>query len=338
MSLEGTRGWVYNFGFRGAQASGAAMKLAVLTAIAITFLTSLSAMSVGYEPEPPNYSRIKRLPPAEMQKQLEVFTGTEDTWKKNTTLLNKIRNWIPYKKKTTVEEERLALSYIHARKNPRALQQLVLAIQNSQHPEIRGLMTVIRGDKALVKDSYVSPQGYDLPSLLYFFKSLEYGDTGLETKKFHAFSFAFDRLAQDVDRAFENSAALSFPMILEFESSALLRMSPITRILYIAITNDPALTLKTEVTPDGGRIISIHPFYARIVARNLDLFADQFSKKVKTLRGRLFRDPDAKQRLIDLLKYGEGLSGIFYTDERIQELSNLERRKLGTLTCAQLFN
>ena len=249
-----------------------------------------------YAIQDPKYSQIKKLSNHEVETQLEEFVGTKDTWRYNTSLFDKLKIFLPFKKKTTIDEDRINLSYIHARKNPQSLQQLVLASQNSQHEQIRGIVVTVLGDKALVLDNYINTPGYDLRSLLYFFKTLDIGDTGLETKKFNEFSLAFDSLAYNIKRAYQKSAALSLPMVLEFESSALTSKSPLTKLLFNTIINDRSQVLKVEITPDGGRIVSIHPFYARDIAKSMDLFANQFSKKVRTLRGSLFRDPEAKQR------------------------------------------
>jgi hypothetical protein len=287
--------------------------------------------------EGPKYSQVKRLSPYEVAQQLREFTGTPDTWRYNTTLLERLKSYLPFKMKTTMDEERINLSYIHSRKNPQSLQQLVMASQNSQFDLIRGIVVNIQGDKAITRDSFAVTPGQDLKSLLFFYKTLEAGDTGLETKKFQDFSLAFENLAFRIKNGYENAVKLSLPMILEFESSALSSKSPITRLLYTTIVDDKSHVLKVEPTPDGGRLVSIHPFYAAEVAQNVELFADQFSKKVKTLRGNLFKDPEAKQRLMELLRDGKGLSGVLYTDERILELVLQEKKKVGQNTCAKLF-
>jgi hypothetical protein len=295
-----------------------------LKKILITLIFTILGTSTVYAitaPETPKYSDIKKLSNGEMEEQFKEFIGTKDTWRTNLSLLARVKNFIPFQKKTTLDEDRINLSYIHARKNPNSLQQFVLASESSQYPQIKGVVATIRGDKAIVRDIYMQTRTYNLPSLLYFYKTLKAGDTGLETKKFQEYSLAFERLALDIDRAYKNAVSLSLPMVLEFESSALIPESPITRSLFNTIVDDRSHVLKVEFTPDGGRLVSIHPFYAKEVEDNFDLLADQFSKKVKTLRGNLFKDPEAKQRLIDLLTRGQGLSGLLYTDERISELS-----------------
>jgi hypothetical protein len=269
------------------------------------------------ETQGPLYSQTKKLSNTEIESQLREYTGTPDTWKSRTTLLTKIKSLLP-RKKTSEAEDRKILSLLQAGKNPDALQQTVIYSQNSDHKNIRGIFVSIQGDKALARKTYMSRQSRSLVSLLHFFKTLKFGDTGNETAKFYDFALAFNQLATAIDLAYQRSSALGLPMLLEFESSAVMRESPITSLLFQTLTNDPTQILKIETTPDKGRLVSLHPYYAKEFADNVDLFSEQFYKKVKTLRAGMFKDPEIKHRLIKLLKYGEGLS-----EESIHSCSKL---------------
>jgi hypothetical protein len=276
----------------------------------------------------------------EVHEALKEYVGTEDTWRKQSPLLQKIKSFVPFQKKTDLNEEIKNLSYIYARKNPAALKQYVLAAQRSQYKEIQSTIAQVKGDKKLALDAYRSlPHNQKLNGLLYFFKTLDYGDTGFENKKFIEFVYGFNDLARAVTAAYEASKALSMPMILEFESSALIPQSPITRLFFKTLANHPKQFLKIEITPDNGRLVSIHPFYAQKIASNVELFAEQFQKRVKFARTRLTSDKTVRQSIVDLIRYGEGLGGLFYTDEKIVEVVlNTDSPNLRpNLACSQLF-
>ncbi|MES2768141.1 MAG: hypothetical protein V4596_03265 [Bdellovibrionota bacterium] len=284
----------------------------------------------------PKYSALKKLSNAEVLETLEQFTGRPDRWKNQKSLITRLKKIIPFQGKTTVEEERLALSYAYAKRSETALQEYVFSAYNSNHPEIKGTVVAVRGDKRLVLNSFILSHNYDLRGILLFFQSIEFGDTGLETKKFLEFALAFDSLSLQVSRAYDRAVELKMPLIIEFESSALMAKSPLTRVFFNTLINNPEQILKAEVTPDGGRVLAIHPFYAAKIVKNLNLFTDQFRLKVNTLRNRIFKDPEAKQRLLDLIRNGEGFSGVLYTDERIQQLAIIAEAT-STKNCSQLF-
>ena len=286
----------------------------------------------------PKYSDIKNLTDAEVSAELERYIGRTDTWRRESAIAKAVRNLNPFRKKLGVQDEKLNLSYLHSRKTETSLQQYVTAATQSNHPEIREMIATIQGDKRLVLKSFMNTAKYDLRSLLHFFRTIEYGDTGLETKKFNEYTLAFENMAYDIKRAYIRASALNMPLILEFESSSLMKQSPLTKLLFNTIIRDTSRVLKVESTPSGGRIVSIHPFYAKSIVEGIDLFTDQFSKKVKSLRSRVFTDPDAKQRLVDLLRSAEGFSGVLYTDEKIKELELSAKRAIPAKTCTRLFN
>ncbi len=299
-------------------------------------LSLFIAMSAQAAQEAPKYSALKKLSNAEVLQALEQFAGRQDHWKDKLPLISQAKKLIPFQTKTTVEQERLALSYTYAKRSGTALQEYVFSAHNSKHPEIKGTIVAVRGDKRLVLNSFTSSPSHDLRGILLFFQSIEFGDTGLETKKFLEFALAFDSLSLQVSRAYDRAVDLRMPLIIEFESSALMAKSPLTRMFFNTLINNPQQILKAEVTPDGGRVLAIHPFYAAKIVKNLNLFTDQFRLKVNTLRNRIFKDPEAKQRLLDLIRNGEGFSGVLYTDERIQELA-IKADVTSPKICSQLF-
>lgn len=286
----------------------------------------------------PKYSEIKKMSHSEITQALKEYIGTEDTWRNRSPLINKIKNFFFLKKKIPLKEEAKSLSYIYARKTQTPLTQYVLTAQRSRHPEIRSTVVTIQGEKKLALDSYVGfPKNHELGSMLYFFKTLDYGDTGFENKKFIEFVFGFEKLSRSISTAYVASKELNMPMVLEFESSALIMQSPLTRLFYNALINHPEQLLKVEATPDNGRLISIHPFYAKKIAANVHLFSEMFQKRVQFARNKMLSDKAVRQSLVDLIRYGEGMSGMFYTDEKIVEVVLNVSNQADNVTCAQLF-
>lgn len=297
----------------------------------VLLILSLFISFSSYAQDPvaaPKYSSLKKLTNLEVAKALEVYTGRDDTWKNRASLLMRAKGLVPFQRKTTVEEERTYLSFVYARKTPNALTQYTLKASQSQHPEIKGMIATVQGDKHLVYNAYTISPSSDLRGLLLFFRSLEYGDTGLETKKYRDFARAFTALASEIQRAYKLSSSLQLPLVIEFESSALIANSPLTRMFFNTLVSSPERILKAEITPNQGRLVAIHPFYAKDVVEHLNLFTKEFALSVETLKRNLFRDPQAKQRLIELVQRGQGVSGLLYTSERIQE----------TGACKSVFN
>lgn len=312
------------------------MTHAILFAIISLLITTPSFGSNNQKA--PKYSEVKKMSPVEVEQNLTQYIGKKDTWKDRTSLVAKAKKLIPFQKKPSAQEEKTLLSYTYSSKNSGALNQYAAGLHQSKNPEIKGMIAEIQGDKRLVYNTFTSIGSYDLKNLLFFFKTLEFGDTGIEKKRFQDFSIAFSFLSYKVRGAFETASKLNMPLILEFESSALSNQSPLTKLFFNTLMSNPEHILKVSVTPDGGRVIAIHPFYAKQIVENLSVFTDQFELKVKTLRKNMFEDPKAKQQLIDLLRSGEGFSGLLYTDERIKELVADAKRSISRRTCGSVFN
>lgn len=306
--------------------------------LAVTSLANENIAAPSKQMKEPKYSEIKKMSDLEINQALKEYIGTHATWRNRSPLINKIKNFFFLKKKIPLRDEAKSLSYVYARKTQTPLTQYVLTAQRSQHPEIRSTIVTIQGEKKLALDSYLEfPKNRELGSMLYFFKTLDYGDTGFENKKFIEFVFGFEKLARSISTAYQASKELNMPMVLEFESSALIKQSPLTRLFYDALINRPEQLLKVEATPDNGRLISIHPFYAKKIAENIRLFSDLFQKRVQFARNKMMSDKTVRQGLVNLIRNGEGMSGIFYTDEKIVEVVLNDDSQKKILTCSQLF-
>lgn len=306
--------------------------------IALTF--SVSALATPSTPERPNYSKLKRLSSWEIQQELEVFIGKKDQWRNQSNVLNRVRSYLPFKKNVpTIQEEVTELSYIHARKSPKALQEYILKAMRSPHKEVRSMIATVQGDKRIAYDMFkVDSKPKQHVSMLFFFKNIQYGDTDLESKKFQHFGLAFQYLAYQIEQSYKAARSLNMPLIIEFESSALINESPLTRMFFNLLTNDPSGLTKIQVTPNNGRIVSLYPARAERVVQNLVLFSDQFKKTIRVLQNRYFESPEIKSRLIDLVRTGEGISGLFYIDEKIVEIATTENSTRSANSCSALFS
>lgn len=273
----------------------------------------------------PKYSKIKNLSDSEVERQFAEFTGTKDSWRTASVWFHRAKNLMSFRNKPTVSAESLNLSYIHDA-DTNALKQYVIVSQSSRYPEIRGVVATIRGDKYLVRKTFQYTKNHDSRSLLYFFKTLDAGDTGIELKKFNEFPLAFELLARDISVAAERAKALSLPMVLEFESSSLGVQAPITRLLYHAIADDRSNILKMELTPDGGRLISIDSLHAENISKLVDQFSKQFSRKVRGLRDAMFKEPNAQRLLLALLRKGEGLPNFSVVNESSNQCKGLFKK------------
>lgn len=295
-------------------------------------------IELGQAKDGPKYSTLKKMPVGEVLKIIEIYTGRNDTWKNQSPLISRVQRLIPFQQKKSPQQEVENASYLLARHSSTALQDYAIALHQSRNPEVREMIANVQGDKMLVFKNYVLLPPYDVRSIALFFQSLEHGDTGLETKKFSEYARAFDNLAHRVEKAYERAAQFNMPLILEFESSALTAKSPLTRLFFNTLVSNPEHIMKAEITPNRGRILAIHPFYAKEIVRNLKLFAAQFELNVNTLKTRIFTDSEAKVRLMNLLRTGEGMSGIFYTEERMQELAIKAKEAVSKPGfCARIF-
>lgn len=311
----------------------------VVFAVSVTgFANPNPSAPLAPNPKRPNYAELKRLSSGEIHQELAVFVGQKDSWSDSKQLLKKLRAVIPFKKApATLQEEIRELSYIHARKSPTALQEYILKVRSSSNPAVQSLVGTVVGDKRLAYEQFLLDPGTDKNlNMLFFFKNLQYGDTGLEWRKFHNFSLAFEYLAYNLKQSLVAAQSANMPLVLEFESSAFLKESPLVRMFYDLLTNDPSRLTRIQATPDGGRIVSLFPARAERVVDNLTLFAEQFKKTIRLLQSRYFEGPEVKSRLVELVRTGEGISGLFYIDEKIVEIAL--NKSHSAKSCAALFS
>lgn len=284
--------------------------------------------------------------PKEVHEALYPYVGHTDTWRTEQNILIKAKSYNPFKQKPSLNEDIQNIIRLNESTLPNSLQMTALAITRSSYPEIQNMITVIQGEKRLTMNSYQFNRDHDLRYLLFFFRNLEAGYLGSENKKYlHEYAYGLKSLTQNLRSTYERAQKLKLPMIIEFESSSLIEKSPLTRLLFNTIIknsgDNPARVIKAEVTRDGGRLLSLAPEYAKLVIEDIEKFTQEFDKNIRILRANAFSDKsenireEAKQRIIELLSRGEGLSSIYYADERLSEIEKAE--KVSAPSCRNLF-
>lgn len=320
--------------------------LKIVAVIVLAALVSSLALGNPLEatPEPLRPAALRALTEKEVQEALKEYIGVADTWKNHRPLLQRVLGFNPFKRKKTLQEELAIITRLSRSTQPDALQVLATAIYTSPYREVRSLLTVVQGDKRLALEAARFSPDFNPRFMLSFFQYLQYGVLESQHKKnLSDFSSAFSRISYELKQSLERSERLNIPMIIEFESSALMSKSPLTLLLFNTIMrsagNNPSQLIKAELTPSNGRILFLNPEYARTIVENVERFTQDFEKNIN-LAKRNFSEEDTSQRererIVDLLRDGVGLSSVFYSEERLQEIEQLQRSNVKS--CSLLFN
>ena len=319
-------------------------KFVIVVVVVQFFALFGKAQAIEATREPMKVSTLNKLSDVEVEALLAEYLGKQDTWKTERTLLQRALALNPFKRKKTLQMELSDIAQLSRSTQADSLQVVATAIANSQHPDVRNILTVIQGDKRLALPSAARTPGFNPKFFLSFLQYLHAGKFESQHKKYLPdFSASFSQVASNLERSLTLSQKLGIPVIVEFESSALMSKSPLTLLLFNTIVknaNVPEQLIKAETTRSGGRIISLSPNYAEEVVDNVERFAKEFRSYANSLFSRYSNDsPRERERIVDLLRDGVGLSSIFYSEDRLQEIEAQHRARKGhSKTCIGLFN
>lgn len=305
--------------------------------MAVVFSLQAFASNEG---KPRSFKKIESLSSVQLNEALTEYVGYQDTWRTDTNLLTKVSKYNPFRAKPSQQQEIDSLHKLNQSPNPNALQAMAVLLTRSPH-NVQNSFLMIQGEKRLVMQNYLDEKrmganrfsyNSNLPAYhrgsLFFFENLEYGKIESQNKSnLSRFAMVFDHIAMDLRRAYEAAVKHNVPVLIEFESSALQKQAPLTTLLFETILRNadqhPGLKIRIEATRDNGRLVLLPTEYAKGVVENVQFFANEFKKYIRMLRDSAFTDKAEAtrdmERIVDLLKNGNGLSSIFYTEERIKE-------------------